>query len=273
MINDAAYRLKAQKLRLSILDAVYHAGSGHLGGSFSSVEIMLSLYGEVMRYRPDEPDWCDRDRFLLSKGHAAPVLYATLAEYGFFPQDELKSLRQWGSMLQGHPDMRRTPGVDFSSGSLGQGLSIGLGMAHALSMRNSEARVFVLLGDGELNEGQIWEAAMAANKMKPKNLIAIVDRNGVQLDGTSDDIMPMEPLADKWRAFGWTVLEADGHSVSDMTRSLTTAVACGAPCVMIANTVKGKGVSFMEGRHEWHGGVLNDKQYEQARNELAGHPI
>lgn len=262
------YTKKAKKIRRDILTSVYTAGSGHLGGSLSAVEIMLALYGEVMRCDPKNPKWDLRDRFVLSKGHAAPVLYATLADMGFFSQEHLQTLRKPGSILQGHPDMKKTPGVDFSSGSLGQGLSVGLGMALALRQKKIDSYVYVLLGDGELNEGQNWEAAMAAGKYRAARLIGIVDRNRVQLDGTSDEILPLEPLRDKWASFGWNVIEANGHSVENMTEALKEAQRSLLPCVIIAETVKGKGVSFMEGNFEWHGGIMSEEEYDLAMREV-----
>ena len=258
------YEEKAKKIRLDILQMVHTAGSGHLGGSLSAVEIMLALYGEAMRFDPKNPKWEGRDRFILSKGHAAPVLYAILSEWGFFSQAHLETLRKFGSMLQGHPDMNKTPGVDFSSGSLGQGLSVGLGIALALRHKSIDSYVYVLMGDGELNEGQNWEAALAANKYRAKNLIAIIDRNNVQLDGASDQILPLGPLKEKWEAFGWEAYESDGHSVPAMSWALKAARGSEGPSVVLADTIKGKGVPFMEGRYEWHGNVTTKEEYEAA---------
>lgn len=256
---------KPNRLRLDIVDMVYAAGSGHLGGSLSLVEILIALYDRVLRHDPLNPNWAKRDRLILSKGHAAPALYAILADQGYFPTEERKTLRRLNSILQGHPDMNKTPGVDFSSGSLGQGLAVGLGKALALTRCKSDARVYVILGDGELNEGQIWETALSASKFRARNLTAIVDRNHVQLDGTSEDIMPLEPLAEKWRAFGWTVVLCDGHDRDDVERALRAANAAENPAVVLAETVKGKGVPFMEGRYKWHGGVMTDDEYKSAR--------
>ena len=259
---------KSQQIRLSILDMVFKAGSGHVGGSLSAVEILLALYDEVMRIDAGNPKWEERDRFILSKGHAAPVLYAVLAYKGFFPVEHLNSLRSFGGILQGHPDMRKTPGLDFSSGSLGQGISVGIGMALALKRKKIDSGIYVLLGDGELNEGQIWEAALSAPKLKTDRLICIVDRNGVQLDGKTEDIMPLEPLEEKWRAFRWNTFMANGHDIADITEKLCAAkiksLKNGAPSVIIARTVKGNGVPFMEGKYMWHGGVMSAEQYEEA---------
>jgi len=267
------YTKKAKQIRRDILTMVHTAGSGHIGGSLSAVEIMLALYGEVMRYDPATPKWEFRDRFILSKGHAAPVLYAALAHYGFFAPEHLSALRQPGGILQGHPDMNKTPGVDFSSGSLGQGLSVGLGIALALRHKNIDSHVYVLMGDGELNEGQNWEAALAANKYKAGNLTGIIDRNRVQLDGPSDEILPLEPLKDKWAAFGWDVTEANGHNVENMAQALKSARGGSSPSVIIAETIKGKGVPFMEGNFEWHGGVMSQPEYESAMRSVTGNGV
>jgi transketolase len=260
----------AQQIRIECLKSIYHAGSGHPGGSFSAAEIMAALYFEKMRLKPEEPLWADRDRFILSKGHVAPVLYATLALRGYFSLEELKTLRQLDSRLQGHPTYLKTPGVDMTSGSLGQGLSIGLGMRLAARLSGQDFKVFVLLGDGELQEGQVWEAAMAAVQFKVDRLIAIVDRNRVQLDGNVGEIMEVEPLADKWRAFGWPVISADGHNMAELMDAFEEADSKSAtgPSVIIADTVKGKGVSFMENQAYWHGNSPNPEQYSQAMDEL-----
>ena len=259
---------RGQIIRKSILDMVYNAGSGHLGGSLSAVELLIALYDDVMRYDPNNPKWEERDRLILSKGHAAPALYAILADKGFFLREELKSLRRLGSILQGHPDMRKTPGVDFSSGSLGQGLSVGLGISLALRKKRINSFVYVLMGDGELNEGQIWEAALAAPKYEASHLIGIIDRNHVQLDGRTDEILPLDPLKNKWEAFNWNVLMTDGHDVDMIIKTLREAGRLAentaSPTVIIAETVKGKGVPYMEGRYEWHGGLMSQEDYKAA---------
>ncbi len=256
-------------LRKDIVDMIFRAGSGHPGGSLSAVEIVALLYFKIMNIDPKIPDKQDRDRFIMSKGHAAPILYAALARKGYFSTDELFTLRQLGSILQGHPDMKKTPGVDFSSGSLGHGLSIGCGMALGSRYSGITNRIYVLLGDGELNEGQVWEAAMLAAKYNLENITAVVDRNCVQLDGTSKCIMPMEPLADKWRAFGWNVIAADGHDVENLDNAFSKAQQDqNRPSVIVARTVKGKGISFMEGKYQWHGGRIDDETYSNACREI-----
>ncbi len=275
-IPVSADRLKeleavAKKVRIHIVRMIYEAGSGHPGGSLSATDIMVSLYFALMNHRPEEPTWPDRDRFVLSKGHAAPALYACLAEAGYFPLDELKTFRKIGTRLQGHPDMRKTPGVEASTGSEGQGLSMGLGMALAGKLDRKPYYVYVMVGDGENDCGQIWEAAMAASFFKLDNLIAIIDRNRLQLDGPTHKIMSIEPLADKWRAFGWNVLEANGHSIGELLETLQKAKQTkGMPTIIIAHTIKGKGVSFMEGAVGFHGKVPSDEQYKVAMSELGG---
>lgn len=259
----------AGTIRYDVLQMLNKAGSGHAGGSLSVVETLTFLYFSQMRIDPQHPNMKDRDRFILSKGHSAPALYAALAGRGYFGGDVLDSLRQIGSILQGHPDMKKTPGVDFSSGSLGQGLSVGCGMAWGLKARNIKSDVYVLLGDGELNEGQIWEAVMAAAKFKLDNLIAVVDNNGVQLDGTTDEIMPLGDIAAKWKAFGWHVAEADGHNMNSLADAFISVKDIpGIPKVIIARTVKGKGVSFMENDYRWHGKPINDEEFKAAVSEL-----
>jgi transketolase len=244
---------KAVKIRTDILEMVAEAKSGHPGGSLSAVEILVSLFFYKMRHDPKLPDWPDRDRFVLSKGHAAPVLFATLAESGYFPVSELKTLRKLNSRLQGHPDFR-VPGVEFPGGSLGIGLSAAIGMALAGKLDKSDYRVYALLGDGEMDEGETWEAAMAASKFKLDNLTAIVDRNGIQQDGLTEQIMPIEPLGYKWKAFNWHVLEVDGFDLRQVIEALEKAENMrNRPTVIIAHTVKGKGVSFMEWDPAYHG--------------------
>ncbi len=273
--------VQAQQLRIDVLKMVWGAQSGHLGGAFSAAEIVASLYWHHLRIDPSRPDWPERDRFLLSKGHASALLYAALARRGFFPVDELPTFRHLGSRLNGHPD-RRVPGVEVVAGPLGHGVAIGAGMALALrsgvakpsarsapSAYASRARVYVLLGDGELDAGIIWEGVMTAAKYRLGNLVAIVDANGIQQTGATADVMPLEPLADKWRAFGWHVTEIDGNSVAEILAALDLADAIHArPAVIIARTTKGKGVSFMEYDHRFHGGAPTAEQYERALVEL-----
>ncbi len=260
----------AKKIRRHIITMVGKAGSGHPGGSLSSVEIVSALYFKVLRHRPGDPQWADRDRFILSKGHAAPVLYAVLAECGYFPVEELMTLRQLGSRLQGHADRTATAGVEMSSGSLGQGLSFGIGVALAGRLNNRHYRTYVLLGDGECDEGQVWEAAMAAAHFKLDSLVAIVDNNGQQIDGWNCDVMNLEPLNQKWAAFGWQVFEVDGHDFSALLAAFDEARRIkGQPAVIIAHTIKGKGVSFMENQAAFHGKAPSAEEVEQALKELA----
>jgi len=262
---------KALRIRQLIIEMVYRAGSGHPGGSLSAVEIVTALYFHIMRIRPKEPHWEDRDRFILSKGHACPVLYAALAERGFFNIKELYTLRRINSILQGHPDMKKTPGVDMTSGSLGHGLSVGVGMALAAKLDNKDYHVYVLLGDGELQEGLIWEAAMSAAHYKLDNLTAIVDYNGLQVDGKVSDIMEIAPVAEKWKSFGWKVLKIDGHNFYQILESIEEAKSSrNVPVVIIAHTVKGKGVSFMENVVDWHGKAPTKEEYKLAMRELYG---
>ncbi len=262
-------RAKAREVRRHIITMVGTAGSGHPGGSLSAADIVTALYFEVMRIDPQRIDWPERDRFVLSKGHAAPVLYAALAERGYFPVASLSSLRQTGSPLQGHPDMRKVPGVDMSTGSLGQGLSAANGMALAGRLDGRDYRVFVMLGDGEIQEGQVWEAAMAAAHYKLDHVIAFLDYNGLQIDGPVTEIMSPEPVADKWRAFGWAVQEIDGHDMSAILDAVARAREVkGKPSMIIARTTKGKGCSFMEHQVGWHGSAPKPEQVEQALKEL-----
>lgn len=261
----------ARRVRRHIVRMIAGAGSGHPGGSLSCADILVALYFRVLNVDPARPQWPERDRFVLSKGHACPALYAVLAERGFFPVDDLWTLRRLGSHLQGHPDMRKTPGVEASTGSLGQGLSIGLGMALAARLDGAPWRVYVLLGDGEIQEGQVWEAAMAAAHYRVDNLTAILDWNGLQIDGPNDEVMSVRPLAEKWRGFGWEVTEIDGHSFSDILAALAWArTVRGRPAIILARTVKGRGVSFMEGQVDWHGKAPSPSQAEQALVELGG---
>lgn len=258
------------QVRGDILNMTHKAGSGHPGGSLSAVELLVGLYfsGE-MAVDASNPDWEGRDRFILSKGHVAPVLYSVLARKGFFPVEELWTLRKLDSILQGHPHMGHTPGLDCSSGSLGQGLSIANGLALAFRMQGRANRVYCLLGDGELQEGQVWEAVMTAAQHKLDNLCAMVDYNRVQLDGTLAEIKDLGNLAAKWRDFGWNVIELDGHDIQAVVEAYRQAKACkGKPTVLMANTIKGKGVSFMENDCNWHGNAPNAEQLRQALSEL-----
>jgi transketolase len=267
----AALRNRARVLRRHIVEMLHEAASGHPGGSLSAVEIVTALYfGGLLRYDPARPDWPDRDRFVLSKGHGVPVQYAALAEAGVLPVAELRTLRRIDTRLQGHPVLGATPGIEASTGSLGQGLSIGLGMALAARLDGKDYRVFVLLGDGECQEGQVWEAAMAAGHHAPDNLIAIVDYNKYQLDGAIADIIDLDPLPAKWEAMGWLTREIDGHSMSAVVDALQWAVQQRAPACIIAHTVKGKGVSFMEGENAYHGVAPTDEELARALGELAG---
>jgi transketolase len=259
----------AKRLRRHIITMVGKAGSGHPGGSLSAVEIVTALYFKMMRHKPLDPQWPDRDRFVLSKGHAAPVLYAALAECGYFPVKELLTLRQMDSRLQGHTDRTITPGVEMSAGSLGQGLSFGLGVALAGRIDEQDYRVYVLLGDGECNEGQVWEAAMATAHYNVDNLTAIVDNNGQQIDGWNCDVMSLDPFAAKWQSFGWKVIEVDGHSIPELITAFKEAPKVkGQPTVIIAHTIKGKGVSFMENNPDFHGAAPNAMEVELALKEL-----
>src|SRR5690606_22450667 len=248
----------ARRLRREVLIMTSEAGSGHPTSSFSAVEILTQLYfGGILRYNPQQPDWPDRDRFILSKGHAAPILYAVLAEAGYFPKDELKTLRRLGSPLEGHPNMRRLPGVEASTGSLGQGLSIGLGHALAARLDGRDYQVYVMLGDGEIQEGQVWEAAMAAAHQKVNNLIAIVDNNGYQQTSAVSQVTDPALYDDKWAAFGWKVLEIDGHDLGQVRDALIAARdEKSGPVVIIAHTVKGKGLKVFEEDFTWHGRAL-----------------
>jgi len=260
----------AKKLRRHIISMTGKAGSGHPGGSLSAVEIVTALYFGVLRYNSKDPCWPDRDRFILSKGHAAPVLYATLAECGYFPVEELSTLRQLDSRLQGHTDCTLTPGVEMSAGSLGQGLSFGIGVALAGRLNSEEYKVYVLLGDGECDEGQVWEAAMAAAHFKLDNLVAIVDNNGQQIDGWNRDVMNLAPFDKKWQAFGWRVVEVGGHDLTQLIDAFDQAkLVKSQPAVIIAHTIKGKGVSFMENNPDFHGKAPTAAEVEIALKELA----
>lgn len=262
---------KARRFRVQVIKMIYRAQSGHPGGSLSCMDILTALYFHHLRINPQEPAWENRDRFVLSKGHAAPALYVVLAELGYFPKETLFTLRQLGSILQGHPDMRKTPGVEMSTGSLGNGLSVGIGMALGARLARKNYHVYALIGDGEVDEGGIWEAAMAASKYKLDNLTAICDFNRVQLDGPIEEIMPLDPLPEKWEAFNWNVIEMDGHNMGEILDALDKAKQVrGRPTMIVAHTVKGKGVSFMEGKFQWHGNAPNEEEYKIALKELGG---
>ncbi len=258
----------ANRIRKLIIKMISKAGSGHPGGSLSSTEIITCLYFHVMRHNPKDPNWPDRDRFHLSKGHTCPALYAALAESGYFSIDELWTLRKLGSILQGHPD-RRTPGVEVASGSLGQGLSVAVGMALAGKLDKKDYRVYCLMGDGEIQEGNIWEAAMSAAHFRLDNLCGIVDYNRFQIDGRVEDIMNLEPLVNKWESFGWHVIQCDGHNIEELLEAFDEAKSIKQkPSVIIAHTVKGKGVSFMEHVVDFHGRAPNEKETKLALEEL-----
>ena len=259
----------ARESRRNILKMIFEAGSGHPGGSLSEIDILTALYFQVMRVDPENPGWEGRDRFVLSKAHACPGLYATLAARGFFPVEELMTFRKINSRLQGHAHVK-TPGVEMSGGSLGQGLSFGVGCALSARLDGLEHRVFVMLGDGECDEGQVWEAAMSASHYELDNLVAIVDRNGIQNDRFTDEVMKLEPLGEKWGAFGWRVVEIDGHDMGAVVEGLVEAVAVeGQPAVVIAKTVKGKGISFMENNPAFHGAAPSEDELQRALAELA----
>ena len=268
--NEEDLREAAKRMRRRIVSMIGKAGSGHPGGSLSAVEIVTVLFWRVMRHKPNDPKWPERDRFVLSKGHAAPVLYAALAECGYFPIAELDTLRKIDSSLQGHADRTHTPGVEMSSGSLGQGLSFAVGTALAGRLDKKDYRVYALLSDGECDEGQVWEAAMAGGHYGLDNLTAIVDNNGIQLSGFNKDIMNVDPLCDKFKAFGWNTIEIDGHNIDEALGAIDKAKAFkGKPTAIIAHTVKGKGVSFMENNVDFHGKAPNAEQLEAALKELA----
>ena len=262
-------KITAAKVRLGIIEGVFNAKSGHPGGSLSAADVFTYLYFKEMRIDPKNPKDPDRDRFVLSKGHCAPGLYSALAQRGYFSTEELKSLRHIGAMLQGHPDMKGTPGVDMSSGSLGQGVSAAVGMALAGKLDNKDYRVYTLLGDGEIEEGQVWEAAMFASHKKLDNLCLIVDSNGLQIDGQVSEVAGPEPIDKKFEAFGFDVQIANGHCFDELEAAFEHAKTVkGKPSVIIVKTVKGKGVSFMENQVSWHGTAPNKEQYEKAMQEL-----
>ena len=268
-MDTLALKKTANEIRKGIVTAVHSAKSGHPGGSLSAADILTYLYFEEMNVDPKDPKKADRDRFVLSKGHIAPALYATLAEKGYFPKEDLKTLRHVGSYLQGHPDMKHIPGVDMSSGSLGQGISAAVGMALSAKLDSKDYRTYALLGDGEIQEGQVWEAAMFAGARKLDNLVVIVDNNGLQIDGDIADVCSPYPIDEKFKAFGFHVIEVDGHDFDALKAAFDEAKQTkGQPTAIIAKTVKGKGVSFMENQCSWHGTAPNDEQYAQAMEEL-----
>ncbi len=271
MSNYGFLQEKAVAIRKHIIEMLHEAGSGHPGGSLSAADILTVLYFHEMNVDPQNPQMAERDKFVLSKGHGAPVLYAALAEKGFFPKGELLKLRKIDAMLQGHPDMKGTPGVEMSTGSLGQGFSASCGMALAARLDKSPGRIYTLLGDGELQEGIVWESAMAAAHYGLDNLTAIIDSNGLQIDGPNEEIMKVHPLFDKFKAFGWHVIECDGHSLGELIDALEEAKATkGKPTMIIAKTIKGKGVSFMENQVGWHGNAPKKDEAEMALKELGG---
>ena len=261
----------ARNIRKDIVSMIHTSKSGHPGGSLSSVEILTALYFDEMNIDINNCKMEDRDRFVLSKGHAAPVLYATLAQKGYFDREELKGLRKINRMLQGHPDMKGTPGVEMSTGSLGQGFSVACGMAMASKLDNAPWRVYALLGDGEVQEGIVWEAAMSAAHYKLDNMVAFLDYNGLQIDGKTEDVMNIGPIVDKFKAFGWNVIEIDGHDFDQIFAALDMAKeTVGKPTMIVAKTVKGKGISYMENQAGWHGNAPSDSDLEQALIELGG---
>ena len=263
-------RGKAKEIRKTALTMIYHAQSGHPGGSFSAADIVSALYFKFMNVKPEEPGWQERDRFVLSKGHVCPALYSALLLKGFIDKEEVYHLRKQGSILQGHPDMKRCPGIDISTGSLGQGISCAAGMALAAKRDGKAYMTYTLLGDGECNEGQVWEAAQTANKYRLDNLIVIIDNNRLQNDGSAKEIMPTMDLKKKFEAFGFEAVRIDGHSMEEIVSSISMMKAAknGKPKCIVCDTVKGKGVSFMENAAAWHGMAPNDEQYKQAMAEL-----
>lgn len=259
------------QFRKDLMDLLYHIQTGHPGGSLSCTEILTALYFDILNVDPQNPRWENRDRLILSKGHAAPMLYLNLAERGFFPKEDLKTLRQLNSCLQGHPCVHKTPGVELSTGPLGLGLGAGIGMALGEELKGHDSYIYVILGDGEIQEGAVWEAAMAGSKFKAAHCIAILDHNGVQLDGRNDEIMPLGDIGAKWEAFGWNVISCDGHNVEEIEAAVHSAKAESEKMsIIICRTVKGKGISFMEGKNIWHGRPIGDEEYRLAKAELEG---
>jgi len=260
---------KANLIRQHVIEMTYEACSGHPGGSLSATDILAQLYFHIMRHDPENPDWPDRDRFVLSKGHGAPALYAALAEAGYFPVEELKTLRKLGTRLQGHPSMRHLPGIDMSTGSLGQGLSAAIGMALGGKLDRKDHYIYVIMGDGEIEEGSIWEAAMSGSHYKLDHIVAFLDRNRLQIDGKTAQVMSVAPVKEKWEGFGWNVISINGHDISEIIRAVNEAKKNeGRPSIIISHTIKGKGVSFMEGSLNFHGKAPNKEQYEIALREL-----
>ena len=271
--NERKQELESLCLRFrnELIDLLHDIQTGHPGGSLSCLEILTTLYTEKMNHNPKNPKMEGRDRLILSKGHAAPILYMNLAEQGYFKKEELKTLRQINSNLQGHPCMHKTAGVELSTGPLGLGLGAGLGMCLGERLKGNDSYIYVILGDGEIQEGSIWESVMAASKFNADHLIAILDNNGVQLDGKLEDIMPMGDIKAKWEAFGWNVIPCDGHDVSSISDAVDKAKENkGKPTLILAKTVKGKGISFMEGKNTWHGKAISDEDYKNAKAELGG---
>ncbi len=261
----------AAEVRVGVVKAIHNAGSGHPGGSLSAADIVTALYFSEMNVDPKNPKMEGRDKFILSKGHAGPVQYSALALKGYFPVEDFMTLRKLGSKFQGHPDMNKVPGIEMSTGSLGQGFAAAGGMAIANKLNNDPGRIYVLLGDGEIQEGIVWEAAMSAVHYKLDNMVGILDYNGLQIDGRNEDVMTVAPVADKFRAFGWNVLEINGHDFEEILDAFAKARECkGKPTMIVAKTVKGKGVSFMEDNAGWHGKAPNDEETEQAVAELGG---
>lgn len=266
-----ALRKKANDIRIDIIRSVYSAGSGHPGGSLSAADILTVLYFNEMNIDPKNPRMPGRDKFVLSKGHASPGIYSTLAERGFFPKEDLLTFRKMGSKLQGHPDMNKVPGIEMSTGSLGQGISAAVGMALANKLDKDPGRIYVLMGDGELQEGIVWEAFMAAAHYKLDNLTVIIDWNGLQIDGKNEDVMCVTPIDEKLKGFCWETVTIDGHDLKEISHAFTKAKECkGKPFAILARTSKGKGVSFMENQAGWHGKAPNEEQFRQALEELGG---
>lgn len=269
VFDEEGLREKAKKIRRSIIKMVHLANSGHIGGSLGSADLLVALYHQLMQHDPENPNWDQRDRFILSKGHCTPVLYAVLADCGYFPESDLATFRRPGSHLQGHPYQPKTPGVEACTGTLGLGISTGVGMALGAKLKGDRQTYYILCGDGEIQEGQVWEAAMFANKYQLNNVVGFVDRNYLQTDGNSEDIMPLDPLAPKWESFGWKVYTIDGHNFSEIINTVEEAKQADSPVMIIANTVKGKGVSFMENQVQWHGKPPSDEEFKSALAELS----
>lgn len=270
-MDYSIFEKTAANIRTGIIKEIHAAGSGHPGGSLSAADIVTALYFKEMNIDPSDPDKADRDKFILSKGHAGPVQYAALAERGYFPKEDILKLRKIGSKFQGHPDMRKVPGIEMSTGSLGQGFSASCGMALANKIDGNPGRIYVLLGDGEIQEGIVWETAMSAANYELDNLVALIDWNGLQIDGRNDDVMKVRPIDAKFKAFGWNVIVINGHSFEEIFTALDNVKTYkGNPSVIIAKTVKGKGVSFMEDNAGWHGKAPNDEEFKIALNDLGG---